>query len=111
MMIKNCPKEAYDYEFIVVDNVNDEMIYHGHTASGYEAEQMAKELSHSLIVHNVRIQGYRKPQEQKYYSFSGTWSWGCYANSKEEAIAKFNDEAYIEELDISDYEEVTEEDV
>ena len=36
-----------------------------------------------------------------YYEFSGTWSWGCYASSLEEAKEKLSDEGYYE-LDISD---------
>lgn len=111
MTIKNCPKEAYDYEFIVVDNIGGDFSYYSHTANGFEAEQMAKKIANGLIIHNVRIQGHKEPPKKKLYTFYGSWFWNCYANSKVEAIAKFNSEAYTEELYISDYEEITEEDV
>lgn len=110
MNIANCPKEAWDYEFIVVYNMSDDFSYYSHTANGFEAEQMAKEIASGLIIHNVRIQGHKEPPKEKLYTFYGSWSWGCYAKSKDEAIIKFNNEAYPEELDISHYEEITEED-
>ena len=45
-----------------------------------------------------------KPQEiivepEHYYEFTGTWSWGVWATSKEEAVKYFN-HAYTEEFDI-----------
>lgn len=36
-----------------------------------------------------------------YFEFSGTWTWGCYASSLEEAKRRLSDEGY-DELDISD---------
>lgn len=36
-----------------------------------------------------------------YFEFSGTWTWGCYASSLEEAKKTLEDEGY-DELDISD---------
>lgn len=35
-----------------------------------------------------------------YFEFSGTWTWGCYASSLEEAKRRLSDEGY--ELDTSD---------
>ena len=114
MKIINCPKDAYNYEFIVVTKEGDNLMFQKCFKNGFEAENYATSFfgqGNALIVHNVRIQGYKEPPKKKYYTFSGTWSWGCYAESKEEAIEKFNDEAYIEEFDISEYDKITEEDV
>ena len=44
----------------------------------------------------------KEEAKQKYYTFSGTWSWGCWATNEEEAKDKFDD-SYIEDIDI-DYE-------
>lgn len=110
MNIANCPKEAYNYEFIVVYNMTDELAYYAHTADAFEAEQMAKEITNGLIIHNVRIQGYKEPPKEKLYIFHGSWSWSCYAESKEKAFEKFYD-SYSEEYDISHYESVEVEDV
>ncbi len=114
MMIKNCPKDAFNYEFIVVTKEGDNLIFQGCFKNGFEAENYATSFfdqGEASIVHNVRIQGYKEPPKEKGYTFSGSWSWSCYANSKDEAIAKFHNEAYAEELNISDYEEIIEEDV
>ena len=46
-----------------------------------------------------------------YYNFVGSWYWGCFADSEEEAIKKFKEEAYPEELDIGEYEEITVEEI
>ena len=54
--IKNCPKEAFNYEFIVVSN---NLEYIAHTTNGFEAENFAKQAD-GFIIHNVRIQGKRK---------------------------------------------------
>ena len=45
-----------------------------------------------------------KPQEIKvepehYYEFTGTWSWGVWATSKEEAVRCFKN-SYIEDFEI-----------
>lgn len=40
-------------------------------------------------------------KEEWYFEFSGTWTWGCYASSLEEAKRRLLDEGY-DELDISD---------
>ena len=47
----------------------------------------------------------KEEAEQKYYTFSGTWSWGCWAANKEEAKNKFDDEAYSENFEI-DYDHI-----
>lgn len=47
----------------------------------------------------------KEEAKNKYYAFSGTWSWGCWAANEEEAKNKFDDEAYPEDLDI-DYDHV-----
>lgn len=41
----------------------------------------------------------KEEAKQKYYTFSGTWSWGCWATSEKEAWDKFND-SYIEDFDL-----------
>lgn len=38
---------------------------------------------------------------ERYFEFSGTWVWGCYASSLEEAKRMLSDEGF-DELDISD---------
>lgn len=44
----------------------------------------------------------------KEYVFTGTWSWGCYADSEDEAWEKFN-ECEVDEIDINfDFPEVEE---
>jgi S-formylglutathione hydrolase FrmB len=45
----------------------------------------------------------KEEAKNKYYSFSGSWSWGCWATSYDEALQRFEDEAYPEMLDI-DYD-------
>lgn len=57
--IMGCPKEAWNYEFIVVSNVDGNLIYYNHTTNGFKAEKMASEIPNGLIVHNVRISGYK----------------------------------------------------
>lgn len=44
----------------------------------------------------------KEKAEQKYYTFIGTWSLGCWAANEKEAWDKFDD-SYIEDIDI-DYE-------
>lgn len=94
MEIKNCPKEAYDYEFIVITN---DLEFVACTTNGFEADALAQGI-HGFVVHNVRIQG-KKPKE-KWYEFTGTWSWGCYATSIKEAESKLKEDVYAEDLDI-----------
>ena len=37
--------------------------------------------------------------EEKYYTFSGTWAWGCWATNEDEAWDKFRD-SDLEDFDI-----------
>lgn len=41
----------------------------------------------------------QKETKKKYYTFSGTWSWGCWATNEDEAWDKFRD-SDIEDFDI-----------
>lgn len=45
----------------------------------------------------------KEEAKKRYYTFSGTWSWGCWATSEEDARRQFDDDAYPETLDI-DYD-------
>lgn len=40
-----------------------------------------------------------KEEPEHYYEFTGTWSWGVWAKSKEEAVECFNN-SYIEDFNI-----------
>lgn len=40
-------------------------------------------------------------KEERFFEFSGTWAWGCYASNLEEAKKMLSEEGY-DELDISD---------
>lgn len=108
MIIRNMPNDAMDYEFIVAIPNGGHYTFIGKYANGHEAEKAALEYG-GIVIHNVRIQGHQesKPKE-KYYIFSGSWSWGCWAFNEEEARKQF-DEVYSEELDIDwDHIEVEE---
>ena len=59
MNVKNLPKEARNYEFIVAYYDNSGLVYDSHFKNGFEAEQKASGIQDSIILHNVRIQGYR----------------------------------------------------
>ena len=98
-LIKNMPTEAESYEFIVVIPNADHYTFLGMYANWYDAEKVALEYG-GIIIHNVRIQGHQqsKPKE-KYYIFSGMWSWGCWAFSEEEARKQF-DNTFLDEFDI-----------
>ena len=55
------PKEANDYEFIVVrKDENGEYWYWGAFENGWIAEEKALSIKGGMIYHNVRIQGKRK---------------------------------------------------
>jgi len=41
----------------------------------------------------------KEETQQKYYTFSGTWSWGCWATSNKEAWDKFWD-SDLEDFDL-----------
>ena len=99
MDIRNVPAEAANYEFVVVLPNADHYTFLGMYADGHEAEKTALEYG-GLVIHNVRIQGHQPPKPKKmYYTFSGVWSWGCWATSEEEARRMFDD-ADISIIDI-----------
>lgn len=41
----------------------------------------------------------------KHYGFSGTWYWGCWAESVDDAIYKYN-EAFIDEFSFDGYDSI-----
>lgn len=99
MNIINEPETAKDYEFIVVQEVdNDTWLFIGAYENGFDAEEKAKSVG-GVIIHNVRIQGKRKKIEKKRYEFSGTWYWDCWAKNEEDAIRQFEN-ACPEDFDI-----------
>lgn len=105
--IINEPEEAERYEFVVakpVDYVADTYLFIGMYKNGHEAEQAARD-NNAIIMHNVRIQGYKEPPKEHHYTFSGTWCWDCFAESKEDAIAQWK-ESYIEDYEIEDYDSI-----
>jgi len=104
--IKNCPAEAWNYEFIVCEALDDRLIYNGCCRSAYNAEEMAHGLNNGIVIHNVRIHGYHDPHPERCYTFEGTWTWSCWAHDKDEAIRKFEDEAYPEEMCIGSYDKI-----
>lgn len=107
--IENCPAEAWNYEFIVCDAREDGLVYNGCCRSAYNAEEMAHGLNNGVVIHNVRIQGYQDPRPMKRFTFSGRWYWDCLAHDLAEAKDKYESEAYPEELYISPYDDVSEE--
>lgn len=56
--INNMPEYANHYEFMVIRNVDDQLWFYGAYSDGFKAAEVAHEID-GLIVHNVRIQGYR----------------------------------------------------
>lgn len=56
--INNMPEYASHYEFVVVRNVDDQLWFYGVYRDGFKADEIAHQIG-GLIVHNVRIQGYR----------------------------------------------------
>lgn len=106
--IINEPEEAKRYEFVVVKPMDDETnayLFIGMYKDGFEAEQAARN-NDAIIIHNVQIQGYKEHPKERHYQFSGTWYWDCLAESKEEAIAKW-EEAYYDDYEIDDYDSIT----
>lgn len=97
--IRGLPAEANDYEFIVVKQTPTGLDYVAHTEHGWEAEEVALAEPYALVLHNVRIQGKREKPKKKYYTFSGMWSWGCWAESLDDAKAQF-DNTWIEDIDV-----------
>ena len=57
MEIKNCPSHAWDYEFIILNQVGENYVYVDHSDNGFIADQMASKLKNGVVAHNVRIQG------------------------------------------------------
>lgn len=56
--INNMPEYASHYEFVVVRNVDDQLWFYGAYRDGFKADEIAHQIG-GLIVHNIRIQGYR----------------------------------------------------
>jgi hypothetical protein len=102
--IINEPEDAKRYEFVVARPLDEEgtYLFIGMYKDGFEADQKAR-AEGAVVFHNVRIQGYASPKPKKFYQFTGTWSWGCWAESREDAIAQF-DESYSDEYDFGDYD-------
>ena len=99
MDIRNMPTEAAYYEFVVAIPNDDHYTFLGMYANGHEAEKVALEYG-GIVIHNVRIQGYQPPKsKEKYYIFSGEWSWGCWATDENEARKQFDD-TFLDELSI-----------
>ena len=100
--IRNMPDEAANYEFVVVIPNVDHYTFIGMYTDGHKAAKAALEYG-GIVIHNVRIQGYQKPKpEKKHYTFSGGWSWDCWATDVEDAERQFF-KAYDEDINI-DYE-------
>ena len=97
--IRGLPDEANDYEFIIVKQTPTGLEYVAHTENGWEAEEVALAEPYALVLHNVRIQGKREKPKNKYYTFSGMWSWGCWAENIDDAKRQFED-VYNEDIDI-----------
>lgn len=108
--IKNCPDEAWNYEFIVCEGFEDGLVYFKHFKNVTDAEAATRIMSNPIVVHNVRIQGYRDPRPMKRFIFSGQWYWECFAHNLEEAKQKYYDEAGPDDFDFScSYDDVSEE--
>jgi len=101
MDIRNMPAEAKNYEFVVAIPNVDHYIFLGMYTDGHVAEETALEYG-GIVIHNMRIHGHqpKQPKPKKmYYTFSGEWSWGCWATNEEEARRMFDD-ADISIIDI-----------
>lgn len=99
MDIRNMSAEASNYEFVVAIPNADHYTFLGMYANGHEAERVALEYG-GIVIHNVRIHGYQPPKpKEKYYIFSGFWSWGCWATSEEDARKQYDD-IYLDDLSI-----------
>ena len=99
MNIRNVPAEAAYYEFVVAIPNADHYTFLGRYVDEHEAEKAAFEFG-GIVIHNVRIHGYQPPKpKEKYYIFSGMWSWGCWATNEEEARKQFDD-TFFDELSI-----------
>lgn len=100
--IINEPDEAKNYEFVVAAPMDEENTYlfEGMFTDGFMAEKCAAECN-GIIFHNVRIQGYKKP-ELNHYLVTITYCRQIEAESEEEAYNKFDEE--IEGWDFNDFD-------
>lgn len=99
MDIRNMPAEASNYEFVVAIPNANHYTFLGMYANGHEAEKIALEYG-GIVIHNVRIQGYQPPEpKEKYYIFSGSWYWGCWATDEEDARKQYDD-IYLDDINI-----------
>ena len=58
MNLMNMPEYADHYEFVVVLEIDGDYWFWCAYSDGFKAEQVAMEIG-GVIVHNVRIQGYK----------------------------------------------------
>lgn len=58
MKIQNMPEYANHYEFVVAREIDGELWFWGAYADGHKANQIAHDIA-GVIIHNVRIQGYK----------------------------------------------------
>lgn len=99
MIIRNMPDDAMDYEFIIAIPNGGHYTFISKYTDGHEAEKVALEYG-GIVIHNVRIQGHQPHKlKEMYYTFSGSWSWGCWATNEDEARDKFDD-ADLNDFDI-----------
>ncbi len=56
--INNKPEYADHYEFMVARQIDGKLWFYGAYRNGFKAYQVAAEID-GIVVHNVRIQGYR----------------------------------------------------
>jgi len=104
MDIRNMPAEAANYEFVVAIPNADHYTFIGMYADGHIAAKAALEYG-GIVIPNALIKGHKSPKpKENYYTFSGVWSWGCWAYNEEEARRKFDD-ADISIIDI-DYDHI-----
>ena len=105
--IENCPAEAWNYEFIVCEVRDDKLVFNSYRKRGIAAEAVASHLNYGVVVHNVRIQGYKDPTPMKRFTFSGKWYLDCFAHDLEEAKQKYYDESCSDDFYIANYDDVS----
>lgn len=104
MDIRNMPAEAANYDFVVAIPNVDHYIFIGMYTDGHKAAKAALEYG-GIVISNALIKSCQQPKPKKmYYTFSGVWSWGCWASNEEEARRMFDD-ADINIIDI-DYDHI-----
>ena len=64
LTILNAPDDAFNYEFVVVREIDGDLWYWGRYADGFKAEQTALGIG-GIVIHNVRIQGYRNGENNE----------------------------------------------